>query len=112
MEALRRAGIDPDTLEAAQEAPSTIEAGDCEDGEILDDAAVAEAESSDPKKRKKKRKNGSHRKGEEKPKPDLRKRTWDKVDVGLDSLDYDDTNGSAGRVPSTAQRPRISYDDD
>ncbi len=44
-------------------------------------------------------------------KPDLRKRTWDKVDTGLESLDYDE--GESG-VSSTrpVQRRRISYDDD
>jgi hypothetical protein len=34
-----------------------------------------------------KRKGGKNRKHE--PKPDLRKRTWDVVEAGLDSLDYD-----------------------
>ncbi|PNP66815.1 hypothetical protein FNYG_13545 [Fusarium nygamai] len=40
------------------------------------------------KKRKKKKKNGLQRPRPE-PKPDLRKRTWDVVDKGLDSLEYD-----------------------
>lgn len=37
---------------------------------------------------KKKKKKGTKRARPE-PKPDLRKRTWDVVDKGLDSLDYD-----------------------
>ncbi|KAF7549304.1 hypothetical protein G7Z17_g6478 [Cylindrodendrum hubeiense] len=37
---------------------------------------------------KKKKKKGAKR-GRPEPKPDLRKRTWDVVDKGLDSLDYD-----------------------
>ncbi|KID89825.1 hypothetical protein MGU_03230 [Metarhizium guizhouense ARSEF 977] len=37
------------------------------------------------KKKKKKARSGK----QENPKPDLRKRTWDVVDAGLDSLDYD-----------------------
>lgn len=36
---------------------------------------------------KKKKKRGRNPRPE--PKPDLRKRTWDVVDAGLDSLDYD-----------------------
>jgi hypothetical protein len=45
-------------------------------------------------------------------KPDLRKRTWDKVDQGLGSLDYEDevqpqpSSQQAGR-----QRRKVSYDD-
>ncbi|KAI9737659.1 MAG: hypothetical protein M1818_005663 [Claussenomyces sp. TS43310] len=46
-------------------------------------------------------------------KPDLRKRTWDMVDKGLDGLDYGDVNSPAARAPNAAtQRKRISYDDD
>ncbi|PVH83425.1 hypothetical protein DL98DRAFT_558899 [Cadophora sp. DSE1049] len=45
-------------------------------------------------------------------KPDLRKRTWDKVDAGLGSLDYDEDEGATKRAPTKpAQRRRISYDD-
>lgn len=40
------------------------------------------------KKKKKKMKKGGRYAGYE-PKPDLRKRTWDVVDAGLDSLNYD-----------------------
>ncbi|KAL6837663.1 hypothetical protein V8C40DRAFT_260646 [Trichoderma camerunense] len=36
-------------------------------------------------KKKKKKSKG----GEQEPKPDLRKRTWDVVEAGLDTLDYD-----------------------
>ncbi|KAL6701949.1 hypothetical protein J3F84DRAFT_343451 [Trichoderma pleuroticola] len=38
--------------------------------------------------RNKKKKNKS-KAGKQEPKPDLRKRTWDVVEAGLDSLDYD-----------------------
>lgn len=45
-------------------------------------------------------------------KPDLRKRTWDKVDTGMDTLMYDD-EGSGSVAPDPAsQRRKISYDDD
>ena len=43
-------------------------------------------------------------------KPDLRKRTWDKVELGLGSLDYGEENNSVA-MPTVQQRKRISYDD-
>lgn len=43
--------------------------------------------------------------------PDLRKRTWDKVDTGMESLDYDGQSGSAPASNTVSQRRRISYDD-
>lgn len=43
-------------------------------------------------------------------KPDLRKRTWDIVDTGLESLDYGE--GPGGKDPGVApRRRRISYED-
>jgi len=46
------------------------------------------------------------------PKPDLRKRTWDKVDRGLQSLDYgEEDGGDAAAQPAASQRRRISYED-
>lgn len=47
----------------------------------------------------------------EKVKPDLRKRTWDKVDSGVGNLDYDEGNVAAQLQNSASQRRRISYDD-
>ena len=44
-------------------------------------------------------------------KPDLRKRTWDNVESGMGSLDYDDDSGSSSRQQPPPQRRRISYDD-
>lgn len=45
-------------------------------------------------------------------KPDLRKRTWDKVDSGLGSLDYDEEEGAERAKQSRpARRRQISYDD-
>lgn len=52
------------------------------------DAASSSA-SGVKRKRKKRRKNEGAPKPRYEPKPDLRKRTWDVVDKGLDSLDYD-----------------------
>jgi hypothetical protein len=44
-------------------------------------------------------------------KPDLRKRTWDKMDTGLESLDYDEGESSTAST-RLMQRRKISYDDD
>lgn len=58
-----------------------------------DSSALSQAEgtpsalpTSFQSNKKRKRKKGSKR---PEPKPDLRKRTWDVVDKGLDSLEYD-----------------------
>lgn len=57
----------------------------------LDDASISQSEASNIpqafRSAKKKKKSGKRTKPE--PKPDLRKRTWDVVDKGLDTLDYD-----------------------
>lgn len=47
----------------------------------------------------------------QKIKPDLRKRTWDKVDTAMESLDYDDQSSSTLVASQASQRRRISYDD-
>ncbi|KAH7156331.1 hypothetical protein EDB81DRAFT_880654 [Dactylonectria macrodidyma] len=47
-------------------------------------SSLAATSRNNKKKRKK-----SVKRGRPEPKPDLRKRTWDVVDKGLDSLDYD-----------------------
>ncbi|KAK2625574.1 hypothetical protein QTJ16_004886 [Diplocarpon rosae] len=45
-------------------------------------------------------------------KPDLRKRTWDKVDTGLGALDYDEDQGTSETALSKpAQRRRICYEE-
>ncbi|KAK2005818.1 hypothetical protein LZ32DRAFT_623438 [Colletotrichum eremochloae] len=60
-------------------------------GETGGDGSLKATESSRPPakatKSKKKRKGGKGKPQE--PKPDLRKRTWDVVEAGLDTLDYD-----------------------
>lgn len=58
-----------------------------EDGEVQGEKQdQAQGTTGNKKKRKRKGKNGKQAK---EPKPDLRKRTWDIVETGLDSLDYD-----------------------
>ncbi|CCU78165.1 hypothetical protein BGHDH14_bgh03592 [Blumeria hordei DH14] len=43
-------------------------------------------------------------------KPDLRKRTWDKVEPGYGSLNYDEAQGGVdSNQPRSLQRRRISY---
>jgi len=44
-------------------------------------------------------------------KPDLRKRTWDKVETGVGNLYYDEEETGHSAAPSAPQRRRISYDD-
>ncbi|CAK7272949.1 Casein kinase II subunit alpha' [Sporothrix epigloea] len=46
-----------------------------------------------------------------KKKPDLRKRTWDIVDSGLGSLDYDGSEPSAESTQSAPLRRRVQYGD-
>lgn len=76
-----------ETIKREQERRSTAVR---QAGETGEDGTLVAAESSRPpgkaaKNKKKKRGKG---KGQE-PKPDLRKRTWDVVESGLDTLDYD-----------------------
>ena len=97
------------------------EEGELEDGE---DVPAPEPEQPRPAAMKPAPRNGGsgnakRQKGErgkgrghkQPPKPDLRKRTWDKVDRGLLSLDYGEEEEGAGVLPAASQRRRISYED-
>jgi hypothetical protein len=86
-----------------------------EDGELMEDSTSSR--SSNKKKPFSKSKAKKGERGKERGffkqtiKPDLRKRTWDVVDKGLGSLDYDE--GISNSAPARAvQRRRITYDDD
>ncbi|KAL6876544.1 hypothetical protein J3F83DRAFT_405680 [Trichoderma novae-zelandiae] len=64
--------------------------------ELPQDASANELETASPQEsggaagsRGKKRKRKKPKAAKQEPKPDLRKRTWDVVEAGLDSLDYD-----------------------
>ncbi|KAI0384200.1 hypothetical protein F5Y04DRAFT_278204 [Hypomontagnella monticulosa] len=83
-----------------------------EDGEIeTDKPEPTKAEARRVKKQRAKRKKHEQRKFIPEKKPDLRKRTWDVVEAGMDSLYYDDeAAGNAATAPA-AQRRRISYED-
>ncbi len=95
---------------AAGTAGAPPEAENREDGEFEDHGALEEvASAADSRKKKRRRKNGKNRGPEERP--DLRKRTWDVVESGLESLDYDDLESQQVVAPNPAQRRRISYGD-
>ncbi|KAI6283923.1 hypothetical protein MCOR27_003000 [Pyricularia oryzae] len=91
-----------------------------EDGEIDDDQATALTEitslpslETDAKtKKKKKKKGGKGKNRRQEVKPDLRKRTWDVVDVGMYNLDYDGEAGSASHEGNPAKRRQVCYEED
>ncbi|KAH6657818.1 hypothetical protein BKA67DRAFT_533007 [Truncatella angustata] len=108
-------------------APESLE--ECEDGEIESD--TPQHSTSAPSRKKKKKNNRKSKKNRQSAgmnsdhpqkgeqgwfkkavKPDLRKRTWDVVETGMDSLDYDGLESNAGNGSGqAAQRRKISYDD-
>lgn len=84
-----------------------------EDGEIESERpTLTKAEIKRRKRQRARQRRNENQKFLPEKKPDLRKRTWDIVEAGMDSLYYDDLDvsqdlGSA----STTQRKQISYDD-
>ena len=97
-----------------------------EDDVALEDYELKNGTNSQPpqnqktkKNNRKKKKNGKNGQRISPPKsslrqhvkPDLRKRTWDKVDTGLANLEYDDDAGRTSVPSPAAQRRCISYDD-
>ncbi|KAI0443203.1 hypothetical protein F4803DRAFT_329391 [Xylaria telfairii] len=84
-----------------------------EDGEIETEKPVlTKAEIRRQKKLRARQRRRETQKFQPEKKPDLRKRTWDIVDAGMDSLHYDDLG--MPQDPSGAsntQRKQISYDD-
>ncbi|KAI1492794.1 hypothetical protein F5X96DRAFT_667439 [Biscogniauxia mediterranea] len=85
-----------------------------EDGEIETEKPVlTKSEINRRKRQRAKQRKKQQQKFHPEKKPDLRKRTWDVVDTGMDSLDYDDSEmapGDAG-TSQAAKRRQISYDD-
>ncbi|KAI1739198.1 hypothetical protein F4680DRAFT_449302 [Xylaria scruposa] len=84
-----------------------------EDGEIETEKPVmTKAEMRRQKKLRARQRRRETQKFQPEKKPDLRKRTWDIVDAGMDSLHYDDLGmlQDSGST-STTQRKQISYDD-
>ncbi|KAI1862837.1 uncharacterized protein JN550_009984 [Neoarthrinium moseri] len=117
----------PVTDRESGEVPEA-ELSEGEEGEIEADTPQPGASGPPSKKKKRKKKSKNKNKtshpGSEQPqkgdagwfkktvKPDLRKRTWDVVEAGMDSLDYDGLEaGNATGNGLAAQRRKISYDD-
>lgn len=101
------------------EVSPKFEEGEYEDGEFgsSTEAPTPTSQSSNSKqpfsKRKAKKGERGRQRGyfKQNVKPDLRKRTWDVVDQGVGSLDYEE--GASSAAPThAAQRRRITYDDD
>lgn len=108
----------------AEHRTEEASAAEAHQGDSEDEGATAEDTSSNytspavsneqqPSNRKTRKAQVAKQKGyfKQKIKPDLRKRTWDKVDSGMESLDYDDQDNSAHTASKTSQRRKISYDD-
>lgn len=121
LEALRRAKEAEDLRmskkrSAETASPAPLETAAAEDGEIPDgdDGNVSEEGEIDgpaPKKRKKSRRKKARTRADGVV-IDLRKRTWDVVETGLETLDYEEEEGQRriqGGRPM--QRRRVSYDD-
>ena len=129
----RRNAYERHKKDERNQAASAPEEGELDDGEI-EDVLVKETSSSSrsspcknppnssnatnlsekmsKKAKKAKKAEQARQRGffKQNIKPDLRKRTWDKVDSGIESLDYDEE--SAAPMPNpVAQRRRITYDD-
>jgi hypothetical protein len=119
--------LDQDKSPALEHVEPFTDEGELEDGELDDDLSTSQSTALQPpqnqkNKKNKGKKNKKAKKGQRPPppkgffkqnvKPDLRKRTWDKVDAGLGNLDYDEESGAASMPSPAAQRRRISYDDD
>ncbi|UKZ48838.1 hypothetical protein TrVGV298_003073 [Trichoderma virens] len=77
-------------LRRQQEKQSQSKSGPPRDTSTNDtDAASPHGLGASAGSRNKKKKKKKSKAGKQEPKPDLRKRTWDVVEAGLDSLDYD-----------------------
>ncbi len=110
VETLREATEELDGLEVPLETELSAKATqEFDDGEI-DNGIVAPGQRNTGPKRKRKKRGGNKRKAEEKP--DLRKRTWDVVEAGLDSLYYDDDEPAEATTTKDARRAQISYGDE
>lgn len=96
-----------------------VEEGEAEDEEGRQEIGTYTQPTPTPKStrqsKKKRRKKSQHNSTRLKhpAKPDLRKRTWDKVEEGLGRLDYDEiTPDTDPSEQPRAQRRRVSYNDD
>lgn len=90
--------------------PIKVEQGESEDGKINSKELPQGFAGKKKKNKKKKRGSGNGNKRGE-PVIDLRKRTWDIVEQGVDSLDYDEMEQTGASTERVAQRRRITYND-
>ncbi|KAI2641168.1 hypothetical protein GGS21DRAFT_360287 [Xylaria nigripes] len=131
IEALRRAQTNASKSEKLDDAESTVKYLDKEKGEPLISSDVTDAgegseegeiEAEKPvltkaeirrqKKLRARQKKRENQKFQPEKKPDLRKRTWDVVESGMDSLHYDELELSQDHTSTSAvKRKQISYDD-
>ncbi|KAI1174054.1 hypothetical protein F4777DRAFT_580342 [Nemania sp. FL0916] len=102
---------DRDSLANSEAVDDTADGS--EDGEIETEKPVlTKAEMRRQKRLRARKRKRETQKFQPEKKPDLRKRTWDVVEAGMDTLYYDDLDMSHGHgSPSTTQRKQISYDD-
>ncbi len=86
---------------------------DLEGSEQLSEGEISSGTPAPTKKKSKnkRRRNNKHKPQTEGQQVDLRKRTWDVVETGLDSLDYGENEEGPSAAANPAQRRRISYDD-
>ncbi|KAK4110468.1 hypothetical protein N656DRAFT_770149 [Canariomyces notabilis] len=80
---------------------------DLSEGEVSSPTPLVTATTRKQKKRKRGKNNKNKHAAEQ---IDLRKRTWDVVDKGLESLEYDEEESEPSQA-GAIQRRRISYDD-
>ncbi|KXX80080.1 hypothetical protein MMYC01_202874 [Madurella mycetomatis] len=107
LEALRRAKESSGTNKAMTTVPREDAAHDMSEGEVSSSAPSATT-TRNKKKRKRGKNKNRNKNGEEQI--DLRKRTWDVVDKGLATLDYDEEEAEPAQT-NAVRRRRISYDD-
>jgi hypothetical protein len=100
-----------DSTEQSDAMDETADAS--EDGEIETEKPVlTKTEIRRLKRQRARQRRKENLKFQPEKKPDLRKRTWDVVEAGMDGLDYGDLEMSKGSsFASSAQRKQISYDD-
>lgn len=114
LESLRRAQEQSKTNEVIPAPDIKTNNQDVDEGQLSEDGELSSAPlSAAPSKKKKKKKNrrkGASYRDSAGEIVDLRKRTWDVVDKGLATLDYDDERNAPAQG-NTSQRRRISYED-
>jgi hypothetical protein len=110
LEALRRAKESSNNTNMNETTSTRSQedmANDLSEGEVSSPTPLVTATTRKQKKRKRGKNNKNKHAAEQ---IDLRKRTWDVVDKGLESLEYDEEESEPSQA-GAIQRRRISYDD-